>query len=72
MSLHTHRSTYEFLAFLGDVGGLLGFFVAVFGALVTWLAQSKITSLIANRFYTWKQPFSKAPNRVQNPPAETE
>jgi hypothetical protein len=40
------------LEFLGDVGGLLGFFTALLGALISWLAQAKITSLIANRFYT--------------------
>ena len=49
---YQHRATYELLEFLGDVGGLLGFFIALIGALISWLSQSKITSLIANRFYT--------------------
>ena len=55
----SHRATYELLDFLGDVGGLLGFLLAVFKTLVNPLGQSKITSLIANRFYTSPQDHSE-------------
>ena len=51
--------------FLGEIGGLLGFFVNLFGALLRWLAKSKISSLIANRFYTEPKKFDNSSKKVK-------
>ena len=47
---HTDRTTYDFLNFFGDIGGVLEVFTALFGLIAGHFATLKIKAIVTNRF----------------------
>ena len=54
-----YRKTYEFLSFLGDVGGLFVFYRSFFNLFLASFTYTKIIARIAQRFYTWQMETEK-------------
>ena len=55
----TSRSNITLLDILSNIGGLQGFIYVFFNMIVGWFALPTVSTLYANRLYTWHKPATE-------------